>query len=109
MILNLYYLFQLYFSDHGFETVDTTVKGEDAISLARYVNQSYVKFQFNYGPLGLIDTNSADAQYVAEELKSETCQNFLPSIPIEKFFPNVNLRFVIITDSNGRILKANLS
>ena len=46
------------------------MRGDEAISLARYVNQSFVRFQFNYGPLGLIDTAPKDAEYVAEQLQS---------------------------------------
>ena len=59
------------FSDHGFETINRTVMGDDAISLARYVNQSLLDFQFNYGPLGLIEPKEGYADYVVEKLRSK--------------------------------------
>ena len=56
-------------SDHGFTAIDTSVKGEDAISIARYVNQSYVDFQFSYGPLGLVEPIPGTAKYVKNKLQ----------------------------------------
>lgn len=58
-------------SDHGFETIDTSVKRNDpdAISLTTYVNQSYIDFQFAYGPLGLVQPKPGTEEYVAEKLR----------------------------------------
>ena len=47
------------------------MRGDDAISLWRYVNNSDVRFQFSYGPLGLVEPISGQVANVAEQLRSK--------------------------------------
>ena len=45
---------------------------DEAISLAQYVDQTYIKFMFNSGPLGFVEPTPGNAKYVAEQLQSKS-------------------------------------
>jgi len=59
-------------SDHGFDTINTTVKRNDpdAISLSKYINESDISFQFSYGPLGLVQPLPGREKEVFNALKN---------------------------------------
>nr|XP_002121836.1 ectonucleotide pyrophosphatase/phosphodiesterase family member 7-like [Ciona intestinalis] len=56
-------------SDHGFTEIDKTVGREDAISLAQYVNQSFIDFQFAYSAIALVEPKPGYEEYVRDELQ----------------------------------------
>jgi len=59
-------------SDHGFETINKSVKRNDpdAISLATYVDQDLISFQFAYGPLALVEAKPGHEREVADALRA---------------------------------------
>nr|XP_039248999.1 ectonucleotide pyrophosphatase/phosphodiesterase family member 7-like isoform X1 [Styela clava] len=57
-------------SDHGMLNVNTSARDNDTISLMRYVDPSWVSFQFSYGPLGLIEPVPENKTAVYEGLKA---------------------------------------
>ena len=59
------------FSDHGFDTIDKSVKRNDpdAISLSTYVDQDLIDFQFAYGPLALVQAKPGYEREVADALR----------------------------------------
>jgi len=59
-------------SDHGFDTIDKSVKRNDpdAISLSTYVDQDLIDFQFAYGPLALIQAKPGHEREVADALRA---------------------------------------